>query len=562
MEFLRKNKYLIFLILWSFFFLSIGLKWGLPSGKINSLYFYKKENLDKTVHKIKEYKEEVWKGYGYYFTLHPEEEEKKLPRNFYNPIRSYHPDEYFILKVLSSMDPSKFNFNPHQSTVGGAYIYLVGVFIFLLSKIKIIKLTKDLSFYFYNPDEFAKLYIAGRLITVFFGIGIIVLSYLISSKIYKKKEDAFLMSLLLTFTPLIILNSLYMYVDIPGLFWITGCLYYSLKTIEKLNFKHSLLSGIFSGLAAGTKINLFTSLFLPFFSSILNFKNIKTFIISLIYTIGGFILSFGITNPYFFITYPLPIIELKQHAPINFNGKFYFSALGYGIGWPFFALFLIGIILNNKNFLEKEKSLILFWILFYFTFISFFSKTYARYILPIVPSIIILGYNFYCEGRKIKTIKSVLLYFSLAYTVIYGLSFKSLFLKDNVRTKAGMWIKENIEKGKSIGVCEVPWQFQLPPFDYFEYKVIVVNYNYEKLKIELPDYFIISSFQGKIPPYPHNLQRERIEFWQKFINSNLYKPIKIFEKPLSFSYIKFRFKILPEDLIYINPTIIIFMKNV
>lgn len=562
MDFLRKSKFLIFYIF--SLFLIAGINWGIPSKNLRDLYFYSERNLKENLKKIKEYKEEIWKGYGYYLALHPEEEEKKLPRNFYNLIRSYHPDEYFIIKVLASMKPEKFDFNPHQFAIGGAYLYLVGFLFYFLSKLKIIKLTKDLSFYFYNPEEIGKFYIAGRLITVIFGIGVIILSYLIAKKLYRGKNKCLLIPFFLSFSPLIILNSLYMYVDIPGLFWIMLSLYYSLKIFENPDYKNFFLSGIFSGLACGTKINLFISIFIPLFSSILILKDIKKFLISLIYISGGFLLSFGLTNPYFFITFPLPIVELKQHTPLSFSGNFYFKALGYGIGWPLFILSLIGIFSNRENFLKKERFLLFLWISLYFLFISLFSKNYARYILPIVPSLIILGYEFFLiEGKNkfLNHTKKVLLYFSLLYAFIYGISFKSLFLRENVRTEAGKWIKENIEKGKSIGVCEVPWQFQMPPFDYFEYKMIVLNYDFEKLKKNLPDYFIISSFQGKIPPYPLNLQIERIEFWEKFTNSNLYSPLKSFQKFPSFGIIKFKFNTLPEDLIYLNPTILIFKKN-
>ncbi|MGC8976614.1 MAG: ArnT family glycosyltransferase [Candidatus Ratteibacteria bacterium] len=564
MEFLKRNNFFIIFILFCFSFYILGIKWGLPSKKLNSLYFYKNENLYKTIEIIKNYKEEIWKGYGWYLILHPEEEEKKLPRNLYNSIRSYHPDEYFIIKVLASMKPEKFDFNPHQFAIGGVYLYFVGFVIFILSKLKILFLTKEIDFYFKNPDQLSKFYITGRLITVFYATGMIILSYSIAKKLYKNSKNALLVTFLISFSPLIILNCSYMYVDIPGLFWIMACLYYSIKNFENPSFKNFFITGFFSGLATGTKIPLFISIFIPLISSILTFKEIKKLLISFIYILGGAIISFGITNPYFFITFPMPLFELRQHTPISFSGKFYIKSLGYGIGWPIFITGIIGLILNKKNYNKKIYILFLLWISLYFLFISLFSKNYGRYILPIVPPFIITGYGFWIEKnikKPFNYFKIFVLYISVLFSFIYGLSFKSLFLKLNTRTEAGIWIKENIPKDKTIGVCEVPWQFQMPPFDYFYYKVFVLNYDFEKLKKESPEYFIISSFQSPIPPYPLNLQKERIQFYEKFIKSNLYILIKTFQRFPSFSIIKFKFKILPEDLIYINPTILIFKKN-
>lgn len=562
MECLKRNKYFIFLILFCFFFYISGIKWGIPSNKLNDLYFYKKGNLEKALKLIKNYKDEIWKGYGYFLTLHPGEAERKLPRNLYNPIRSYHPDEYFVIKVISVMQPEKFNFNPYQFAIGGTYLYLVGFILFILSKFNFIKLIKDISFYFYNLEEIGKFYIVGRTITTFYGIGIILLSYLVVKKIYPKESQRrlFLIPFLISVTPLMILNSSYMYVDVPGIFWIMVCLYYSLKTIDNPSFKKFFIVGIFSGLAAGTKITFIVSIIIPLLTSFLIYKRPKNIIISSIYSAGGLILSFGITNPYFFITFPLPIVELSEHTPLSFSGKFYFNALGYGIGWPVFIVCLIGLF-NKINFMDKRRLILFGWAIFYFLFISLFSKNFARYILPLVPSFIILGFEIWIkEWKKFNILKNITLGLFVLFTFIYGMSYKMLFIKENIRTEAGMWIKENIPEGSSIGVTEIPWQFQMPPFDYYVYKVDVTGYNIEELKKKQPEYFILSSFQAPIPPYPLRLQKERINFYNEFVKSGLYQIEKKFEKYPSFAGINFRFKSLPEDLIYLNPTIVVYRK--
>ncbi len=561
---LKKNNFLLgvyFVII--FFFYIFGINWGIPSKKINMLYFYKKDSLNETLKTIKQFKqEELWKGYGYYLSLHPEFEKEKLPRNLYNSIRSYHPDEYFIIKVISTMNPEKFDFNPHQFGIGGAYIYFIGLIFFLFYKLKFLKLTKNLDFYFLNPDEIGKFYILGRIVNVIYGVGVIILSYLISKKIYKKQINAYIVSFLISFSPLIILNSSYMYVDIPALFWTMFCLYYSLIVLQYPSYKRFFIAGIICGFTFGIKIPFIVLLFIPFLTALLTNKTIKRSISSLICIIAGALISFAITNPYFFIKFPLPLFELKQHTSFSFKWKFYLFALAYGIGPPIFFICLIGFF-NKINFIDKKRVLLSGWTIFYFLFISLFTKNYARYILPIVPSFIVIGIGLWLNDiKKLNILKNFIVGICILFSLIYGLSFKGLFIKENNRTEAGIWIKENIPEGKSIGVCEIPWQFQLPPFDYFKYKVTVINYDFEKLKKEKPDYFIFSSFQGKIPPYPWNLQKDRIKFTEEFINSKLYKPIKVFEKPFCLGPIKFKFKTLPEDLIYINPTIIIFQKNV
>ena len=94
------------------------------------------------------------------------------------------------------MQPKKIDFNPGQYTVGGAYLYLVGFILFLLSRLNLIKLTTDMGFYFLNPDKIGVFYIVGRTITILYGLGIIFFSYLDSKNSLKTETTYFLRSLL------------------------------------------------------------------------------------------------------------------------------------------------------------------------------------------------------------------------------------------------------------------------------------------------------------------------------------------------------------------------------
>ena len=141
------------------------------------------------------------------------------------------------------------------------------------------------------------------------------------------------------------------------------------------------------------------------------------------------------------------------------------------------------------------------------------------------------------------------------------MSYTILFQQENIRTKAGIWIKKNIPLGSSIGITEVPWQLQMPPFDYYAYRLETTGYNIAELKEKQPEYFLLSSFQAPIPPYPLRLQEERISFYNGFIESGLYSEEKRFEKSPTFAGICFKAKQLPEDLIYLNPTIVVFKRQ-
>ncbi|MFA7328829.1 MAG: hypothetical protein WC081_04920, partial [Candidatus Ratteibacteria bacterium] len=75
------------------------------------------------------------------------------------------------------------------------------------------------------------------------------------------------------------------------------------------------------------------------------------------------------------------------------------------------------------------------------------------------------------------------------------------------------------------------------------------------------DYFIISSFQGRIAPVPEQIPAERNLFWGEFEKSKKYQALASFRQPLSFAGIVFNQNGASEDLIYLNPTIAVFKKR-
>ncbi|MCX8082124.1 MAG: glycosyltransferase family 39 protein [bacterium] len=522
-----------------------GIKWGLPSSYLNKIYFYQSSSLEQNLNDI-------------------EFSHGKLPRYTYNPIRSYHPDEYFIIKTLQSINLPSLKFSIGQFSIGGVYLYMYGFLLFILSFTGLVHLNKDITYYFLHPEEIAKFYLTGRIICLIYGLGIVLLTYIITRKISKNRTAPFIASIILIFSPLFLLNSHYMYVDIPGTFWIMLSLYLSIRYCQDKWKSGPLIIGLFTGLAAGTKITFILSFFISILAILLTEKKIQDLFKQFTLTFCGFLFSFVLFNPFcFFALKELFFGTGQGSVAFSFTPLFYILSLKYGLGLLLFVFLFIGIIFSGQKIFERERILILLWGLFFFFVLSSCSGKFARYILPIVPLFIILGIDFWFSYSKInlvKFLKKGILSLVLISTFIYGMAFEMLFIKENIRTEAGVWIKENIPAGSSIGVTEVPWQFQMPPFDYYVYKVEVTGYDIESLKETQPDYFILSSFQAPIPPYPLKLQKERINFYKEFIATGMYTEEMRFEKYPSLGFISFRFKTLPEDLIYLNPSIVIYRK--
>ncbi|MFH0796600.1 MAG: hypothetical protein V2A65_06015, partial [Candidatus Omnitrophota bacterium] len=280
---------------------------------------------------------------------------------------------------------------------------------------------------------------------------------------------------------------------------------------------------------------------------------------------AGFLFAFFVTNPYFLLAFPESLVELRQHTGIAFSGLSYLKYLQFGLGWPLLAFAIVGTIMCffvNRN--RVSTVIMAVWIIFFYLFISLFGSCFARYILPVVPALIILSVGFWTIPSRIVLInilKKAVITFVMVTTFFYGMAYLSLFRKENTRTLAGRWIKENLPAGTDLGVTEVPWQFQMAPLNEERYHLIVTGYDIKNAERLRPDYFILSSFQAEIPPVPDQMPPERSRFWKEFQTAKIYQPLISFPQPLSFLGIRFNQNGAIEDLIYLNPTITIFKKS-
>lgn len=78
-------------------------------------------------------------------------------------LRSYAPDEQITLKSLSNMNPSKLDFNPNYYLWGGLFFYLLAIFFMILSKIGVIILNSDITYYFFHPNQIGMLFTIGKI---------------------------------------------------------------------------------------------------------------------------------------------------------------------------------------------------------------------------------------------------------------------------------------------------------------------------------------------------------------------------------------------------------------
>ena len=125
----------------------MGIGWGLPD-ETHRLYFTTRESLDSAVRTVGEHRRETEAA-----AREGRPAPEKLPRSAYNALRTYHPDEYYVFKMLSGIRPGRFRFDPKWYVIGGAYLYPLGAWLKGAEAVGLATLVPGYEFYLERPAE-------------------------------------------------------------------------------------------------------------------------------------------------------------------------------------------------------------------------------------------------------------------------------------------------------------------------------------------------------------------------------------------------------------------------
>jgi len=557
-------------------FAAASITWGLPSAERNMLYFTSRESLQNHLAKLKpEYVEQSYKTFDNYRLQHPGEKIDKLPRSFYNPIRSYHPDEYLPVKMLSQVKPRALDFDTKIYTLGGAYVYLLGAVLFVAKATGLIHVTGTLAVYFHRPELMAHIFIVGRCLTLVFFAGLLIFTYLTARELAGRGTALFAAAAVGT-APLVTLNARYMYVDIPALFYLAASLYFSIRLTKQGKLRNYVLAGVFGGLAAGTKIQCGLVAVIVWLAHVTaqarkggegrtrGGKILAAFLDrNLLVAAACFIAAFVVTNPYCVLKPRDYFFDLARHAPHRIIPELYLKALWAGMG-PVAFVSALAAVTASAFMKDRRIALLSLWAVVFVGFMSRYGHFFARFALPAVPALFVL---LAAVSARLKARRPKLQYLFflpaaaiLAWNVSWCASLTKLMRGTDVRTEAGLWIRRHIPKGASVGAVSDPWQYEMPPFDLLRYRLVLTGKDGRLLAEKRPDWFIASS-----PQYAHDLQFPEgpayKNFWRLLYKGD-YKPVQTFDRAQEFAGFRFNRLNFPDDLRnYVNPEIVVFKRK-
>ncbi|MGO8704628.1 MAG: ArnT family glycosyltransferase [Candidatus Brocadiia bacterium] len=550
-----------------------GLRWGLPSEERNILTFGADRSAWRAPPISEREKDSPWTYYPNYLSGGPKRTGAS-PRSAFNPLRSYHPDEYVFLKSLSAMKPSALKVFPGFFGWPALQFYVSGVALKVSSWFGAVTLVRDMDFYFQHPEQAARLYEVGRIVTLLFAAGCIFVIWRTAGRLFGAAGGT-AAALLLAVTPLFTINARYWTADVPMLFWISLAFLFSTHILAGGGRRWYVLGGIAVGLAAATRYQGAAAASLIAAAHWMRPADAEAMAgkpdagdwrerARRSFTSGDLWIAAAISlavflacNPYI-LARPGQFVqefsgELKgshdNWARFALDGAF---SVVTGLGLIFlFAIFAASFLAAVRR--DRAISFVLLGFGLPAAVLFVGRPAMARYWMPVLPLPVLLAawafatvHRHGVERRKPGAIVAplILLVIVLVAMGLQSFAFARLYSDPqcDTRTRAGEWIAKSIPAGTTIGVLSEPWQFELPPLDSRKF---VIRNPSDSTAHGPEDFLVMSDLQFA----PEGRLQSEKEFLSGHVVIQRFEAWPVGQK-LALRY-------GPQDMHYANPEIII-----
>lgn len=448
-----------------------------------------------------------------------------------NCFQSYKSDELIYIRSISQMKPAQLDFNPHFFYWTSWHFYELAAFLKLADAARWIQAVPDKTFYYRHPKELAKIYLTGRVLSVLFGLGAVVLLFGIGRILYGGRVGL-LAAWLFAILPTAVVNAHYLKADASVTFWAALLLLTSSLIFKTGRLRFYLASGIALGFAAGAQYN--GVLFFPailaahalrkgppcsFFKKLFDSKLIASYLLS--------VFIFFLSSPYFLLAFneakgylenfmsrglgQLTTPESRIH-PLWSTLALFASAMT----WPFtfWALLSLAWVLWVR---KREDCLILFWLLPYLGVLLNSGLLATRLQMVMMPGVCLLMASFAFHLFKthllqkrqfVRITMAGLVGLSSLPAIAVSYAYDSALASEPVQNLASRWLKDHLPEHASVGVATEPFIDKSPALihqDFFyrdadfwkpRFRVSNMEYDIPKLRRERPNYFVISKKDG------------------------------------------------------------------
>ncbi|HVA96505.1 MAG TPA: glycosyltransferase family 39 protein, partial [Candidatus Acidoferrales bacterium] len=401
-------------------------------------------------------------------------------------IYTYHIDEWRFAMAIKNA------FTTGKSDVGGIFYYITeGVLLipfYLLHIVNPLAVKSSLT----NLTQQHRLFEILRLFTMLYG----VLSISLISTIVKKylHFNSFVTIFLFIMTPVFLIMSSLVKVDVAVVFWILLSLYSLFQYIDKKSTNKLIILAVVIGLALAVKISTLPLVFLFFITVLLYSPNKKELIRSL--AIGlpilfATVIVFG--YPDILTRFPVyyqfihtntasrgDTIFLKNQRlylvtkeyPLIFGYFLYLSCIVSLLYWLF--LFIKKVFEKKVYVIKKELVIVTGFIIFLCSLLPFRIDGGGNRALVLLPFMVIVVSMTILQiihktQNKWRYLLYLILSIGLSLQIFQSYAWVSVLFSPDPRHVASLWIEKNIPGNSTIGIENIPVDQMLPDNVLFEF---------------------------------------------------------------------------------------------
>ncbi|HMS22317.1 MAG TPA: glycosyltransferase family 39 protein [Candidatus Levybacteria bacterium] len=374
----------------------------------------------------------------------------------------FHPDERNIdnavtkVQFVSQLDPDFFAY-------GGLPVYLYK------STGEIMNSLQQTNIW---TTEWGHINQVGRTFSAFFSTLTILILFLLGKKLFNK-TTGIIASFIFAFTVSSIQIAHFATTESFLILTITLLVYLSLCYYEKPKTLVLAALAIISGLGIAAKTTALSFLMIPFLSFLLidfqsRGKKIISFIFKLVFFVILTFVTFFLFSPYTFFSYHKFLQSMNYETGVatgriivpythQFDKTISYLYEIYNLFWqmgPVFALSIIGFGLVFYFTFKKKQVSYLFILVFpviYFLYAASWHAKFIRYMTPLLPFFsLYAAFTLSFFLKKHNFIGKIMLWIFLLATVLWAVSYMSIYSKPQTRYTASLWMLENIKPGEIV----------------------------------------------------------------------------------------------------------------
>lgn len=501
---------------------------------------------------------------------------------YLDQVRSYHPDEQYILKTISRMVRDR-DWQPRSYIYPPFFFYQVGAGLAAGRVVGYLKPPPGTLALLEKPELAGRVYLVARSTIALLALAGIVFVFL-AGRALSGNSVGLMAATLTAVTPLYMLAGMFIKPDIPCFVWSTLTMLFSIMAFRNGRRRDYLLAGLCVGLAAGSKYPGLLSALFPagyfltrnwpekgmFRRQCLNIRAWRGELLSLVLSGAAALGAFTFTNPSWLFDCKLFFQDFHWISTVlNDNGLFVsltqflicfaHDGLCYHVGVLLLPLLTAGLLFAMIK-PRRELLPLAAVVLVYIVMGSRGRPGSDAYMLPALAPLSVLAAIMLTKVRPLW-LSRTFFWAAAASGLLYAAAIGTTAARENVRLTASRWIQENIPAGKSIGRNQYPVSYRTVMTPPERYPTIpLLTGSREALSC---DYFIVTSFEWEQAGTPWRVRLQR-QIALPPPPSPDYQIVKIFSQPpevLGYLPMRPRGFMVSPYLDTIFPVVVIYQKK-